>query len=167
MALGLGTGSLIAAIALGVVLTYRGSGVVNFSKGAVAIFIGYMFHELRHATAASSSRRCPTRWRSSRASVNSSRDKADWLDLPNWPTVHRPARRAAAVRLGARSSLSCYAALLGLILHFLVFRPLRFAPPLAKVVASVGLFIVLPGHHPAPLRRHVQLCRSRSSQDKR
>ena len=47
MALGLGTGSLIAGIALGVVLTYRGSGVVDFSKGAVAIFIGYVFHELR------------------------------------------------------------------------------------------------------------------------
>ncbi len=47
MALGLGTGSLIAGIAVGVVLTYRGSGVVDFSKGAVAIFIGYVFHELR------------------------------------------------------------------------------------------------------------------------
>ena len=47
LALGLGTGALIAGIAVGVVLTYRGSGVVDFSKGAVAIFIGYVFHELR------------------------------------------------------------------------------------------------------------------------
>ena len=46
-----------------------------------------------------------------------------------------------------------FAAVLGLILHFLIFRPLRFAPPLAKVVASVGP-VRLPGRHPAPLRRH-------------
>jgi branched-subunit amino acid ABC-type transport system permease component len=32
---------------------------------------------------------------------------------------------------------------LGLLFHFLIFRPLRGAPPLAKVVASVGLFILL------------------------
>ena len=35
------------------------------------------------------------------------------------------------------------AALLGLILHLVVFRPLRSAPPLAKVVASVGVAITL------------------------
>jgi branched-chain amino acid transport system permease protein len=35
------------------------------------------------------------------------------------------------------------AAALGLILHVAVFRPLRSAPPLAKVVASVGVAIVL------------------------
>ena len=35
------------------------------------------------------------------------------------------------------------AALLGLLLHFLVFRPLRSAPPLAKTVASVGVTLVL------------------------
>jgi branched-chain amino acid transport system permease protein len=34
-----GTGALISAIALGVVLTYRGSGVVNFANGVVTIFI--------------------------------------------------------------------------------------------------------------------------------
>jgi ABC-type branched-subunit amino acid transport system ATPase component/ABC-type branched-subunit amino acid transport system permease subunit len=35
------------------------------------------------------------------------------------------------------------AALLGLVAHFLVFRPLRTAPPLAKVVASIGLMTTL------------------------
>ena len=34
--LGLGSGALIAAIALGVVATYRGSGIINLSVGAVA-----------------------------------------------------------------------------------------------------------------------------------
>ena len=36
LALGVGSGALIAAIAVGIVLTYRGSGVVNFATGAVA-----------------------------------------------------------------------------------------------------------------------------------
>jgi branched-chain amino acid transport system permease protein len=35
------------------------------------------------------------------------------------------------------------AAVLGLLLHLVVFRPLRSAPPLAKVVASVGVAITL------------------------
>ena len=37
LTLGLGEGALIAAIGLGVVLTYRGSGVVNFATGAMAM----------------------------------------------------------------------------------------------------------------------------------
>jgi branched-subunit amino acid ABC-type transport system permease component len=35
------------------------------------------------------------------------------------------------------------AAVLGLLVHLLVFRPLRGAPVLAKVVATVGIFVVL------------------------
>ena len=45
--LGLGTGALIAGIGLGVVLTYRGSGVINLSTGAVAMVAGYSFCALR------------------------------------------------------------------------------------------------------------------------
>ena len=36
-----------------------------------------------------------------------------------------------------------YAAVLGLVVFFLIFRPLRNAPPLARLVASVGLMITL------------------------
>ena len=39
--LGLGAGSLIAGIAIGIVLTYRGSGIINLSTGAVAMVAGY------------------------------------------------------------------------------------------------------------------------------
>ena len=35
------------------------------------------------------------------------------------------------------------ASILGLVFHFLIFRPLRHTPPLAKVVASVGLFLLM------------------------
>jgi branched-chain amino acid transport system permease protein len=45
--LGLGAGSLIAGIAIGVVLTYRGSGIINIATGAVAMLAGYSYWSLR------------------------------------------------------------------------------------------------------------------------
>ena len=45
--LGLGTGALIAGIGLGVVLSYRGSGVINVATGAYAMVAGYLFYWLR------------------------------------------------------------------------------------------------------------------------
>src|SRR5881397_422627 len=45
--LGLGTGALIAGIALGIVLTYRGSGIINLATGAVAMVAGYSFWSLQ------------------------------------------------------------------------------------------------------------------------
>jgi branched-chain amino acid transport system permease protein len=45
--LGLGAGSLIAGIAIGVVLTYRGSGIINLATGAVAMLGGYSFWSLK------------------------------------------------------------------------------------------------------------------------
>jgi sulfate-transporting ATPase len=46
-ALGLGAGGLYALLALGIVLVYRGSGVVNFAHGAIGAFGAYVFLELR------------------------------------------------------------------------------------------------------------------------
>ena len=46
-ALGLGAGALIASIALGVVLIYRGSGVINVATGAIAMVAAYIFWALR------------------------------------------------------------------------------------------------------------------------
>ncbi|HKP18652.1 MAG TPA: ABC transporter permease [Gaiellaceae bacterium] len=45
--LGLGTGSLTAGIALGVVLTYRGSGIINLATGAIAMLAGYSYWSLK------------------------------------------------------------------------------------------------------------------------
>ena len=45
--LGLATGSLYAMIALGVVVVYRSSGVLNFSAGATGAAGAYVFYELR------------------------------------------------------------------------------------------------------------------------
>ena len=46
-ALGLGAGALIASIALGVVLIYRGSGVINVATGAIAMVAAYVFWAFR------------------------------------------------------------------------------------------------------------------------
>jgi branched-chain amino acid transport system permease protein len=46
-ALGLGAGALVASIALGVVLVYRGSGVINVAMGAIAMLAAYVFWALR------------------------------------------------------------------------------------------------------------------------
>jgi branched-chain amino acid transport system permease protein len=45
--LGLGSGALIAGIALAVVLTYRGSGIINLATGGVAMLAGYSFWSLK------------------------------------------------------------------------------------------------------------------------
>src|SRR5262252_5281266 len=46
-ALGLGAGALIASIALGVVLIYRGSGIINLATGAIAMLAAYLFWAFR------------------------------------------------------------------------------------------------------------------------
>ena len=45
--LGLGAGSLIAGIAIGIVLTYRGSGIINLATGAIAMVAGYSYWSLK------------------------------------------------------------------------------------------------------------------------
>jgi branched-chain amino acid transport system permease protein len=114
--LGLGAGAVYAALGLGLVLVHRASGVVNFAHGAMAMYTTYVYAELR--------------------------DTGDLV----LPVVGVPSR----VHLGGPAPFTValalcllVAAALGLLVHLLVFRPLRGAPPLAKVVASVGLMIVL------------------------
>jgi branched-chain amino acid transport system permease protein len=51
--LGLGSGALIAGISLGVVLSYRGSGIINLSVGAFAMLGGYAFWALTSGKIAS------------------------------------------------------------------------------------------------------------------
>src|ERR671911_1633500 len=45
--LGLGSGALIAGIALAVVVTFRGSGIINLATGGVAMLAGYSFWSLK------------------------------------------------------------------------------------------------------------------------
>jgi branched-chain amino acid transport system permease protein len=117
--LGLGGGAVVAALALGLLLAYRASGVVNFAHAAVGMWIAYTYLALR-------------------------RD-GDLL-LPVIGLPDRVTLLPEGYRFSWATALviaMVLAALYGLVIHALVFRPLRHAPSLAKVVASLGLFLYL------------------------
>ncbi len=113
---GLGTGAVIALLALGLVLTHRASGVVNFAHAAVGMYVAFVYFELR----------------STGDLVLPLLGLPDRIHLVDTPTV-ATAFTAALV----------LAALLGLLIYFAVFRWLVTAPPLARVVASLGLLLYL------------------------
>lgn len=119
--LGLGVGSVIAALGIGIVVTYRASGVVNFAHAATGTFIALAYYELR----ATGDLVLPI------------------LGLPDRVhLVDRPTTSTALV------VIMVYAASIGAALYWIVFRPLRDSPPLAGLVASLGLllyFITLGG----------------------
>ncbi|TVZ05232.1 ATP-binding cassette domain-containing protein [Trebonia kvetii] len=98
--LGLGSGALIAGIGLGVVATYRGSGVINLSTGAIAMLGGYAFWSLTSGKIAS---------------------------LPH--LVALPLALLFVLAVGA-------------LLEFAVYRPLRNASPLGKLIASLGVLLI-------------------------
>jgi len=120
---GLGEGAVIAGVALGLVLAFQGSGVVNFSHGAMMMYSTYLYDELRD-----------TGDLVFPLSI-AGRDRFNLLGVPPEDGVSSfwPAFLVALV----------LAALLGLVVHLFVFRPLRGAPVLAKVVATVGIFVTL------------------------
>src|SRR4051794_41843402 len=45
--LGLGAGGLYALAAQGIVLVYRGSGVINFAQGAMGLVVAYVYYDMR------------------------------------------------------------------------------------------------------------------------
>jgi branched-chain amino acid transport system permease protein len=101
-----------AAIALAVVLTYRGTGVVNFGYGAMAMYPAYVYGELRiHGDLVL---------------------PAGSIQFENAPMSLVPALALSPL----------VAMIIGVLAHYLVFHPLRHAPSLAKVVAGVGLLVV-------------------------
>lgn len=138
MLLGLGAGALYGAMAQGLVLAYRGAGVVNFSHGAVTMFVAYTYSELRR-TGRMPLLPLPNPLALVEGVANRffGRD----LSLPDWPTfldVGGPKSFVPALLLALLAGV-----VLGLLAHLLVFRPMRDAPQLAKVVAAVGIMIVL------------------------
>ncbi len=116
--LGSGAGAIIAALGLGLVITYQGSGVVNFAHGAMATWVAYVYADLREG--------------------------AYPFPIPGLPGRYHfggSLEGDVGFRWAMLLALLTAAAMGGLI-YFIVFRPLRKAPALAKVVASVGLVIV-------------------------
>ena len=112
--LGSAAGAIIAALGVGMVITYQASGVVNFAAGAMAMWSTYVYADLRNGS------------------------------YP-FPIPGLPDRYHFGDDVGYRWALLLAlltSALLGFLVYVLIFRPLRQAPALAKVVASVGLIIV-------------------------
>lgn len=117
--LGLGSGAVVTALALGVVLTYRSARVLNVAHAAMGMYVGLAYLELR---------------------------RTGQLVLPVLGLPDRIRLVPEGVVPTAATAIPValvLAAALGLLVHLLVFRPLRTAPILARVVASLGLFLYL------------------------
>ena len=112
-------------LALGLVLSFRASGVVNLAHGAMGMYLAYVFFELRNFD------------------TDLAGDPGGDLVLP---VLGLPARIHIVDRPTVFTAALCtivVATLFGAAVYGLVFRPLRSAPPLARVVASLGLFLYL------------------------
>jgi branched-chain amino acid transport system permease protein len=100
---GIPIGCVFALLAIGIVLTYKTSGVLNLAFGAQAYVSAALFYVLHDPSAR------------------------------NWPVV--PAFLVAVV---------VAAPAIGWLLDRLLYRHLRTAPPLAKLVTSLGLLVAIP-----------------------
>lgn len=96
---GLAMGGLFALLAQGMVLVYRGSGLLNFAQGAIALTGGFVYYEV---------------------------------------TV----RFALDPYLGAVAAIA-FCALLGVGIHYGIMRPMRHSSPLQRVIATLGVVMVL------------------------
>jgi ABC-type branched-subunit amino acid transport system permease subunit len=115
--LGLGSGATYAILGQGLVLKYRSAGVVDFAHGAVAMFIAYVFVNLR---------------------------SFGELELPVVLIPHQIRLSSTGLNTTLAIVISLvYAAVFGLVLYVLVYRPLRNATPLTRVCASVGIMLAL------------------------
>ncbi len=115
--LGLGNGAVYAALAVAIVVVYRSSGVLNFATGAMALQAAETYVFLRQGAFLVLLPLLP----------NTFEVGGPW---GFWPA------------LGLTMVLS---SALGLVLYFVVFRPLRRRSGLAKTVASLGVMILLSG----------------------
>jgi ABC-type branched-subunit amino acid transport system ATPase component/branched-subunit amino acid ABC-type transport system permease component len=111
--LGLSLGSVYAALTMGIVVTYQGTGVINFAAAAMATVPLYVLSDLEKGLLT-----LPLPWVPS-------------IDVGSPPTW-------LAVILAL-----VVAALLGALIQVAISRPLRQAPVLAKVIAAVGIMLTL------------------------
>ena len=114
--LGLGPGALIAGISLGIVVAYRGSGIINVAMGAVALLGAYCFYDLKTTGAA-------------------------FIPVPFVDSAIDFGGPMATIPAFLIAVFVC--AVCGAIFDVVVLRQLRRSAPLAKLLASVGLLIVI------------------------
>jgi branched-chain amino acid transport system permease protein len=109
--LGLPAGAIYIALAAGLLVIYRTSGVINFAQGAIAVWGAYVYASLRTTGSLV-------------------------LPIGTVSVTNGATPTVVAVLLGIACTV-----LIGLVLQFLVFRPMSNAPVLGQVVASVALMI--------------------------
>ena len=115
--LGLGAGALIAGLGLSLVATYRGSGTINVAAGGVAMFGAYVFYGLR---------------------------AGGYLLFPGLRVAGGAGMVEPVVPAVLITLVAC--AVFGVALHYLVLRPLRRQSALAKLVATVGVLLVIQSY---------------------
>ena len=129
---GLGSGAIIAALAIGLVVAFRASGVINFGHGAIATYVTYVYVSLVGTG------QYPVPPLPNPLAPIEGIAGIEILDFPTFISLGDSMGKAPALLIALAT-----AAALGLIAHFAIFRPLRYAPVLAKVVASVGIMLFL------------------------
>ncbi|HVF32194.1 MAG TPA: ABC transporter permease [Acidimicrobiales bacterium] len=114
LVLGLGPGAVYGALGCGLVITFRGSGIINLAYGTLAMYPTYVYAELR---------------------------RSGDLVLPGVPgTLHL----ADHVGLGPALTIAlAVGAVLGLCTFAVIARPHVRGSPLATVVSAVGVMITL------------------------
>jgi len=125
--IGLGIGSIYATLGVGIVVVYKGSGVINFAQGAMAMYGAFTYDELR----------------------TNGKIQLPWVDFlpghsPNIPVGISLGTDSVAFVPAVIISL-LMAVVIGLMVHFLVFKPLRNAAPLGKLIGSLGVLLYLQG----------------------
>ncbi|MDL9938374.1 ABC transporter permease [Gordonia sp. ABSL1-1] len=113
--LGLSGGAVYAVLASSLVGIYAATGIINFAQGAIGLYSVYVVAALQDDGT---------------------------LVLPigslSLGDSHNPTPLTLAILIGVASAV-----VWALLAHYLVFRPLRQAPVLAQVVASVGLMLFI------------------------
>lgn len=115
-------------MATGLVVAFKGSGVINFSHGAVAMYAAFTYNYLR----LDGTIRLP------------------WVDILPTHQVNIPVEISLASGGPVDKWVAAVIALLlsvliGAGMHYLVFKPLRNAAPLGKVIGAVGIMLYLQG----------------------
>src|SRR5580693_3578232 len=107
--LGIGLGAIYALLGQGMVLIYRGSGVLNIAHGGFAMFAAYLYLQLHVPGDLGSS----------------ATTQSGWPEVPSF---------IVAVLATA---------LIGLATDQLVLQRMRKASPLARLIATVAVLLVL------------------------
>ncbi len=126
--MGLGYGGFYALMAIGIVIAYKGSGVINFAHGAIAMYVAFQFSYLR----------------------SEGTFRFPWLDPIPTSFLNLPVTLSLSngepINFWIAVLLSLFTALiLGAAIHYLVFKPLRNAAPLGKVIGAIGVMTYLLG----------------------